>query len=226
MKKLFAASTIAALLIIGCKKDDAAPTATGSTGTLTMTLQYTPSQLPKAYADTIKLDTVRLVLKEIKFKTKSDTVNGNNFKTNPFVMTVDLSGNVQNIGVNDLPYGAYNRIEFSVHKVDSVTYNALAASDKPSFAPFVLNSASVIVKGRINDTSFTFYAKVHMPQKIDVDPAIVIDENNKSVSVGLTISSFDWFKDKSGKLIDPRTKDQSLVSVIENNIKNSIKKKR
>ena len=156
MKKLFAASTIAALLIIGCKKDDAAPTATGSTGTLTMTLQYTPSQLPKAYADTIKLDTVRLVLKEIKFKTKSDTVNGNNFKTNPFVMTVDLSGNVQNIGVNDLPYGAYNRIEFSVHKVDSVTYNTLAASDKPSFAPFVLNSASVIVNGRINDTSFAF----------------------------------------------------------------------
>lgn len=175
--------------------------------------------------DSILISRVRVVVRDIKFKTpSSDSLN---YRTAPLVLELSLAGAVQPIGLTTVPFGTYSRIEFDVHRVEAPEIASLPAAEQALFADFLAGERySVIVDGTVYRTgvapaTFAYRSKIDAKQKIDLDPAMVVNEATTDVNATLTLSSASWFKTSVGALVDPT--DPNNEGVIDENIKASIR---
>jgi hypothetical protein len=173
--------------------------------------------------DSVRINRARFVLRDIKFKTQSDSMN---YRTDPFVLELSLSGAVQSVSALDVPFNTYRRIEFDVHRVEAPEISRLPQSDQSAFTEFLAGERySIIIEGMVYKTgmqpqSFVFRSKVDAKQKIDLMPELVVSESAPEANVTMLISSADWFK-ASGALLDPT--DPNNESQISENLKSSIK---
>jgi hypothetical protein len=241
MKKLFIILFLSlSVLYIGCaKEDEKTPTGTDGTtktGKLSFSTKYTQTSLGKMSStskisaiDSIKITRARFLLRKIKFV--SSIEDSLDFISDPTVIELNLVGTVNTIGVKDIPFGTYKRIEFRVHKLDSA--EAGQRKSDPTFKDFITlkdnridETYSIIIEGKIfqagSGTSFIFKSRVNEKQRYDLNPSLVLSENTQEVNVTLIVSSAKWFLAKDGKtLLDPT--DKNNENEISDNLKTSIK---
>ncbi len=215
---------------MGCSKS----TDPSTSGTLSLASVYTKSAVTPKFGlskalggmavDSVVISRARFVLRDIKFKTTADSLN---FKSEPVILELNLSGAMQNVSVKDVPFGSYSRIEFDVHRVESTEVALLPLAERAAFADFLAGQRySIIINGTVYKTgvapqAFTYRSKVDAKQKIDLTPALVVSESSIAANSTMLISSANWFTNSTGILVDPI--DPNSEGVIDENLKNTIK---
>ncbi len=217
--------------LAGCDKS----TEPSKQGSLSFSSRYSSSVPPQAIisaiyksgavaaVDSIRISRSRFVLRDIKFKSATDSMN---FQTAPMVLDLNLSSAVQTIRVTEVPFKTYERIEFEVHRVESTDVNVLPPAERAVFSDFLAGDRySIIIEGTVyrtpeSDISFVFRSRISAKQKVDLIPLLVINESNPVVNTTLLISSGNWFSGGGG-LLDPT--DSRNENSISDNLKNSIR---
>ncbi len=219
----------------GCSSSTTEP---ANSGQINMTKQYSSSDSPSSLSDmiirrdfvsasglidSIHITRARFVLRDIKFKTQSDS---SSFRATPFVMELNLSSAIQDMSVAGVPFGTYRKIEFDVHRINSSDVSVLPIIEQAQFQDFLVDERySIIITGSTYTagiaTSFTFRSRVNVKQKIDLDPVIVISQPSPAINATMLVSSGGWFKSSGGVLLDPA--DSSNENTISDNLRASIK---
>ncbi|NOZ46605.1 MAG: hypothetical protein GXO79_07455 [Chlorobi bacterium] len=189
--------------------------------------------------DSIVITRARFVLRDLKLGSDSENKDYNmdtdvenkdnkneNDKHRPTVVDLNLSSALQQIAVANLPAGTYNKVKFEIHKVSQTEVNALPASEQPKFADFLSGAKySVLVDGKSYNngtvTDFNFKSQVEAEVDINLTKSLIVTANTTTLNITLDFNSNGWFKDSSGKLIDPS--DPNNLSLINNNIRKSMK---
>ena len=181
-----------------------------------MKVSQTP--IAKTSADTLTLDTVKVLMKNIKFKVDDDFEDSLDFKVGPFVLYLNLTGNLTTIGVSDIPAGTYNKVKFKIHKPEDDE----TVSD-PEFKTGTSGNErfSVIIKGHYFSSPFVYKSKKSIEQELWLNPPLVVADSIGSTNVTLSVSTFSWFRDEDGSLMDPA--DSENEDTIDDNIKDSFK---
>ncbi|MFA4923840.1 MAG: hypothetical protein WC557_06565 [Ignavibacteriaceae bacterium] len=221
----------------GCKDPTTAP---ATSGQINMMAKYSPSNSPSgmfrimisteiaagtAAIDSLRITRARFVLRDIKYKTQSDSCN---FRAAPFVLELNLLSVIQDISVAGVPFGTYRKIEFDVHRINNNDVTPLPTSEQAQFQDFLNGESdgySIIISGITytggQGTVFTFRSIVNVKQKIDLVPEIVISEPSPAINATMLISSGGWFKSSTGVLLDPA--DSQNENTISDNLRASIK---
>ncbi len=213
-------------LFISCKNDN--PASNVTQGRLSLKSEYSTVVLAKtsgiSAVDSIKITRARFSLRDVRFKNAVE--DSLNFKSAPFILELDLTGSVQTVGVADVPFGTYKRIEFDVHRLENASI--AGRTDTLQFSDFLKDEKySVIINGKMyingKDSAFTYRSKIDAKQTLDILPNLAVTEQSASAATTLQISSANWFL-WNGQLIDPA--DKNNEGKIDENIKASIKLKK
>ncbi|MGB5287207.1 MAG: hypothetical protein WBN42_01865 [Ignavibacteriaceae bacterium] len=182
-----------------------------------ITLSFTGGTIiNKIQDDTLQLDTVKILIRDIKIKNQStnDTMK---VKVGPFVVYIDLAGVTTDFAVGNIPPGNYDRIKFKVHKIEGSE-----TPPDPEFKEGTDESLrySVIVKGIINSIPFVYKSRKSAHQDLKLETPIIVEENGVA-NLTIIVDPFSWFTD-GANLLDPT--DPANENSIDNNIKDSFKK--
>lgn len=161
--------------------------------------------------DSLKIDTVKVYLKDIKLNAAASN-DSSNFKTGPFVLFLNLSSNVNLMTTTQIPEGNYDKIKFEIHKIED--------SETPIDPEFVDANGrySTIVKGFFNGSYFVFKSSASAHQKLNFPTSIFLSSAAKT-NITLKAEPYKWFY-KNGVLLDPTL--PANQNDISNNIKNNI----
>ncbi len=204
------------LIIQGC---DSTETTDG-----TVSLSFSTSSLnQKVSADSVALDTVKILIRDIKlgFESEDDDGFGHDsddvsVKVGPVVVYLNLSGVTTDFAVSNIPSGTYNKVKFKIHKIE--------ASETPPDPEFKEGDDSslrysVIIKGIYNSNPFIYKSRKSAHQKIELENPLVV-EPNTATNLTITVDPSTWFI-KDGVILDPT--DPANENDIDNNIKDSFK---
>jgi len=183
----------------------------------TMSLSFLQSSsLPKTTADVIELDTIKILIRDIKIKSKSGT-DSSSIKVGPFVVKLNLTGNTTDFAIGSIPANSYDRIKFEIHKIE-----ASETLSDPEFREGTDESLrySVIVKGKYNTVPFVYKSRKSAKQDLKLETPVTV-EGNGVANLTIIVDPFTWFTNSTNTL-DPT--DPANESVIDNNIKESFKK--
>lgn len=160
------------------------------------------------------LDTVKLLLKDIKLNVSSSS-DSTNFKTGPYVIYLDLmSSLVTTVGSAYIPPGTYDKVQFEVHKL-----NTNEVVPDPEFNDGN-NTYSVIAKGSYNGIRFVFKSDQSAKQKLNFPNSLIVTTTMSNIT--LSVQPYIWFIDTNTSLyLDPN--DPNNHNTIDNNIKDNIK---
>lgn len=189
---------------------------TAETNNSNVSLSFSNQTLAKILDDSIELDTVKILIRDIKIKNQSGN-NEPNLKVGPFVVHLELNGMTTDFAVGDIPPGSYDRVRFSVHKIED--------SETPPDPEFKEGKESnlrysVIVKGKYNSEVFIYKSRKSAHQDLKLETPIEV-EANEIANLTITIDPFSWFYNGT-TLLDPTDLDNE--NEIDNNIKDSFKK--
>ena len=161
--------------------------------------------------DSLKIDTVKIYIKDIKLNVASSN-DSSNFKTGPFVFFLNLSSNVNLMTTAQVPEGSYDKIKFEIHKIEN--------GETPLDPEFVDANGrySTIVKGYYNNTYFVYKSSVSAHQKLNFPTSISYSASTKT-NITLRAEPYKWFF-KNGNLLNPTL--PANVNDIDNNIKNNV----
>ena len=159
------------------------------------------------------LDTVKILIKDIKVKVANNNEDSTNFKVGPFVLFLNLNSNVNVISTALIPAGNYRKIKFEIHKLE----DAEAIPD-PEFAD-ANGRYSVIVKGTYLGVYFVYKSSksAHQFLQFPNDLPISVGVSN---NVTLVVKPYIWFI-KDNAYLNPM--DPANMNDIDNNIKDNIK---
>ena len=159
------------------------------------------------------LDTVKILIKDIKVKVANNNEDSTNFKVGPFVLFLNLNTNVNVISSAVIPAGNYRKIKFEIHKLE----DAEAIPD-PEFAD-ANGRYSVIVKGTYLGVYFVYKSSksAHQFLQFPNDIPLSVDA---STNVTLLVKPYIWFI-KDNAYLNPM--DPANMNDIDNNIKDNIK---
>ena len=183
--------------------------------------------------DTILLDTVELVLRDVRFKRVEDSGCPDDDSLHASAMGGDGGGSHDgnedghdghvdacesfNAGpfLLNLPLGGGVDQAFSV-TVDTGTYDQLRVKvHKPSTdsadakdAAFLaahpdFQNVSIRATGTFNGTPFTYISDLSAEERIRLIPPISVADSAASVDVTIKVDVSSWFKDEGGNLVDP-----------------------
>jgi len=200
-------------------------------GNLTLSFS-TSSGLNKITADSLSLDTVKILIRDVKLKSVSggddDSPNGDStgnheggnecsIKVGPFVVHLNLNGMTTDFAVANVPPGTYDRIKFKIHKVEGSEI-----PPDPEFREGDDESLrySVIVKGSFNSVPFIYKSRKSAHQDLRLETPLVVEENTMA-NLTITVDPYSWFNE-NGNLLDPN--DPTNENDIDNNIKDSFKR--
>lgn len=220
LRKLLALISLAVLsfLFQGCDSTETTDSA--------VSLSFsTPGLIQKITDDTITLDTVKILLRDVKLKyeTESEEDISNDVsdevsvKVGPFIAYLNLNGVTTDFAVSNIPAGTYNKVKFKIHKIE-----ASEMPPDPEFEEGDDNSLrySVIVKGIYNSNPFIYKSRKSVHQKIELENPLVI-EPNTFTNLTITVDPSTWFI-KDNMILDPT--DPANENDIDNNIKDSFKR--
>jgi hypothetical protein len=160
------------------------------------------------------LDTVKILIKDIKLNVSNNNQDSTNFKTGPFVLFLDLSSSgINQISSAIIPEGQYDKVKFEIHKL-----NNNEAIPDPEFED-ANGRYSVIVKGRYFGNNFTYRSSKSAHQILNF-PAIVSVSTVSGTNITLVVKPYIWFI-KNDAYLDPT--DPSNSNDIDNNIKDNFK---
>lgn len=207
-KTAFAVSIIFSLYALyGCSDDSVAPQAdnvdmsvTGSSDTIDNN------------GGILVLDTVKILIKDIKLNVASSSEDSTNFKVGPYVLFLNLNSSVNLIGSAYIPIGTYDKVRFMVHKLDD--------NEIPPDPEFLDPNGrySVVVKGWFAGIYFVYKSDKSAHQKLTFPGSLQVSTTVKS-NITLKVMPYLWFI-SGGVYLDPTIK--ANWSIIDNNIKENI----
>lgn len=159
------------------------------------------------------LDTVKILIKDIKLNVANSSQDSTNFKVGPYVLFLNLNLEVTTITSAMIPAGTYDKIKFYVHKLNS---NEILPD--PEFADSN-GRYSVIVKGTYLGERFVYKSTKSAHQILQFSNVVQISPTNLSNNVTLKVKPYIWFIN-DGVYLDPRIPSNS--NEIDNNIKDNI----
>lgn len=158
------------------------------------------------------LDTVKILIKDIKLDLASTSEDSSDFKVGPFILFLNLSSNINLISNAMIPAGTYDKIKFEVHKL-----NDNEPVPDPEFAD-ANGRYSVVAKGTYLGNYFV-YKSTKSAHQILHFPIIVPITAAYLSNVTMIVKPYIWFI-KNGVYLDPRVPANS--NDIDNNIKDNI----
>jgi hypothetical protein len=175
-------------------------------------------------ANTLVLDQVELVLREIELKKSDATTSCSESQGNdsceelefgPVLLSLPLgtAGAERVFSVTVAP-GTYSEVEFEIHP-PSGSEDAAFLQANPALA-----GVSVHVTGTYNGAPFDFVSNLEAEQEVHLATPLVVTET-AATDLTLFIDLDGWFRDAGGALVDPATAaaGQSNESLIKENIK-------
>ncbi len=207
-KFLFTSATLLLFIFSGC---DTSETTSGS-----VSLSLTPPITNKVSQGEIVLDTVKILLGDIKIRHQGGTLE-NNMHLGTMVVYLSTTEMTTDFTVEDVPAGNYDRIRFEVHKC--------GGSETPPDPEFREGSDaslrySVIVKGTYNLIPFTYKSTKSAHQDIKLETPIIV-EANSTANLTITVDPLSWFYINDVAL---NPSDTANENDIDNNIAQSFKK--
>jgi len=174
------------LLALGaCDGDSTAP---GAAGNVTVSFQPVTGASVVA-GGPIVFTEIKILLKNIQFKEENspDTAD---VKAGPFVVVLNLDGNLHQVAASSVKPGMYDRVRFRVHKPDE--------SESPPDPEFREGTSgnlrySVIVRGTFNSVPFTYKSNDNSHQDVQLAAAITVLEDGQ-VNVTLKVEPLSWFR--------------------------------
>ena len=222
-------SVILALLFViqfqGCDTNTSSPN--GSTVSVSFA---TSNSLNKTNLTSIELDTVKILIRDVKLENESDSsefesdsvfhhdesfeYKSEEVKVGPFVVYLNLNGLTTDFAVNSIPAGTYNEIKFKIHQIQ-----ASETSPDPEFKEGDDESQrySVIVKGNYNSVPFIYKSRKSAYQKVKLDSLLQVQDNSIT-NLTITVDPSSWFMYGQTEL-DPT--DSTNSNIIDNNIARS-----
>lgn len=202
---------IALLLISGCKSDEVVTSSSTDNFDVSMMSSTGVTDSP---INALVLDSVKILLKDIKLNVSASSDDSVNFKTGPFVLKLNMNSSVNVITTAMIPAGTYNKIMFEIHKLeDSETIGIDTAFS------FGGGRYSVVVYGKFNLVPFIYRSTKSAKQKINFNPAITVSNTTKS-NVTLKVQPYTWFWNGTDYM---NPVDIANTNNIDNNIKASFK---
>lgn len=171
--------------------------------------------LNKISADAIVLDTVKILLKDIKFR--QAVGDSSNVKVGPMVVRLNLNGTPTEFAAGNVIAGNYSKIKFRLHKPE----DAEIISD-PEFKEGSSGELrySVIIKGKFNGIAFIYKSTKTATQEMNLKNVINLTSDVKT-NVTLSVDVDSWFL-KGIIILDPN--NIANRNDIDNNIKDSFTK--
>ncbi len=200
-------------------------------GTISLSFA-TNGSLNKANLNSIELDTIKILIRDVKLENESDSSDdqsdsgmhsgpgseyrSEDVKVGPFVVYLNLNGLTTDFAVNNIPAGTYNEIKFKIHQIKG--------SEVPTDPEFKdgddeYHRYSVIVKGKYNSVPFIYKSRKSAHQKVRLDSLLIVQENSVT-NLSISVDPASWFMDGQTEL-DPT--DSSNTQIIDNNIARSFK---
>lgn len=158
------------------------------------------------------LDTVKVLIKDIKLNVANNNQDSTNFKVGPYVLYLNMASSLNIVSIAYIPPGTYDKVKFDIHK--------LSDNETPPDPDFVdINGRySVVVKGRYSGVSFVFKSDKSAHQKLTFPGNLQVSASGKS-NITLHAKPYIWFI-KNGVYLDPG--NPTNHGDIENNIKDNI----
>ncbi len=178
--------------------------------------------------DTLVIDRVQVVLREIELKrvattdcdSAADEDACERFETGPVLVDLPLGSTVQQKFAVNVPVGSYNEIEFDIHKPDD---------DDPSDQVFIANNPtfaaiSIRVTGTFNDTAYVYTSDLNVQQELALVPALEITDMTGATNLTVLVDIDSWFRNASGAVVDPTSANKGgpNENLVKENIKNSV----
>ncbi len=187
---------------------------TTETQDATISLSFSSgTAIPKITDDTIQLDEVKILFKDIKIKNQSNNEHPH-IKVGTFMVNLNLNGITTDFAVANVSPGIYDRVKFEVHKLEDSE-----EPPDPEFRDGALNY-SVIVKGTHNSLQFSYRSRKPAHQDLKLESPIEVGDN-ETANLTITVDPYSWFFD-GDVLMDPN--DPANDNLIDNNIEKSFKK--
>ena len=199
---LILAALFSAACFYGC--DNSSVTATAPTDNLSFNVMSSSDSAGDAQ-NMLILDTVKILIKDIKLNAANSNEDSTDFKVGPFVIFLNLSSNINIISSALIPAGEYRKIKFEVHKLNDV-----------EVLPY--GKYSVIVKGWYFGNYFVYKSTKSAHQILQFPNDIPLTSATASY-ITLFVRPYIWFI-KNGVYLDPR--ESSNSNDIDNNIKDNI----
>jgi len=183
----------------------------------TLSLSFaSESTLQKVNTDDFQIQEVKLLLRNIKLKNQADE-ESEQVKAGPFVIDLNLNGEVTEFASSEIPPGNYDRVRFEIHKLEDSD-----VVPDPEFKEGTESTQrySAIVKGMLNGNAFTYKFEKSAEQDIKLDEDIVIGDG-EAANLTLTVDPKSWFYE-GDILLNPN--DQANESKIEQRMKEGFKR--
>jgi hypothetical protein len=192
---------------------------------------FVTASTPETYTDgsnTLVVDQVRLVLREIELKRAAATTScgespGNDacekLELGPILLDLPLGGAggaARSFSVQ-VPPGTYDEVEFEIHK-PSHDEDAAFVQAHPDF-----DGVSVMVTGTYNGHPFSYATDLDAEEEIELSPPLVTTES-AATDLTLFVDLDRWFRDGTGSLVDPESANAGNAneSLVENNIESTL----
>ncbi|MDD8019367.1 MAG: hypothetical protein PHP42_13425 [Bacteroidota bacterium] len=226
----------------GCKKSSDPITADAS-GSSAVNLSVGFAKVNSSFAkintaDSLRIDSVIVVLQRIKFESSIDTVKLDSTGTDttetekemevtfkgPFVVHVRDTSSVD-FANQVLPAGTYNGIKFKIHRLqpgekheDSDEHNHHAM--QPNDSSF--QNHSIVIWGSVKQNGIWILFKKSFDIEVEfkLKGTFTVTSSTSTIKMALRFNTGDWFKDiKTGALLDPT--DPNALKGIEKAIEKS-----
>ena len=159
------------------------------------------------------LDTVKIMIKDIKLDLETIAEDSCDFEIGPFVLFLNLNSSINIISSKIIPAGTYGKIKFEIHKL-----NDNEVVPDPEFAD-ANGRYSVIAKGWYLGNYFIYKSSKSAHQILHFPNTVPVTSTFFS-NITLIVRPYIWFI-KNGAYLDPR--DPANMNDIDNNIKDNIK---
>jgi hypothetical protein len=207
----------------------AAPAAGAAPASPGMSMSVAAIDLTDGQGNTLTLDKVEIVLREIELKRQiapgCDDLPGDDdceeFEAGPVLLDLPLDGNVATMVTITPDPDVYDEVEFDIHKV---------SNDDPEDATFRetypdMVGKSIRVQGSFNGQPFTYETDLDVEQEFDLSPPLTVGADAAAATnVTIMVDVDAWFRDLSGTLVNPQdgNKGGQHESLVKENIKQSI----
>lgn len=158
------------------------------------------------------LDTVKILIKDIKLNVANNNGDSTNFKVGPFVIFLDMRPTFRTISTSLIMPGEYNKIIFEIHKLADIE-----EIPDPEFAD-ANGRYSVIVKGWYLGNYFVYKSTKSAHQILQFPKTLPISLSYYT-NITLIVKPYIWFI-KNGGWLNPM--DPANSNDIDNNIKDNI----
>jgi hypothetical protein len=243
------------LLLAACSGESAGPSTNGQVTVNVATVAGNGasallSDTMVSGSDTLLLESVQVVLRDIRFKRLNDdacddddsddhggndslnTVHGGDdddddsdacefSNSGPYLLDLPLGPGLERAFTVPVDTGTYDELRIKVHKPED-DGDAKDVAFLNAHPDF--RKVSIRATGTFNGTPFTFESDINAQQRINLIPPVTVTDSTLNVDVTIRVEIANWFR-KNGALIDPATanKGGDNANDVRDNIRDSFR---